>query len=183
MAKALEKMSNYAYEDVDDKIKTIACPRSMNDVYTLGIELQYYIGDVYVQMAEISRGEVRAQYKKMAVNQLEIKQKIQEINNARLNQLLSCFYNNGGKIIEAPVSAEQAKELQPFFNRIVNTFFNRLESLLVLAAEGSIAPDRLDRMINFDTIELYSNVGKLFKVQEFAEGFEVLIKLRENAVK
>lgn len=183
MAKVLEDVSNYTYTNVEDGSKTISCPRYMNDVYTLGIDLQYYIGDIYLQMAEISRGEVRSQYKKMAVSELEIKEKIQEINNARLNELLSHFYNNGGMIIEAPLTAEQAKKIQPFFNRIIDTYFKRLESLLILAAEGSITPDRLDRMVNFDTVEMYSNVCKLFQVDEIVQGFKVLIKIRENVRK
>jgi hypothetical protein len=76
MAKVLEEMSNYIYTEVDNGSQTISCPRYMNDVYTLGIDLQYYIGDIYLQMAEISRGDIRSQYKKMAVSELEIKEKI-----------------------------------------------------------------------------------------------------------
>ena len=155
----------------------------MNDVYTLGIDLQYYIGDIYLQMAEISRGDIRSQYKKMAVSELEIKEKIEKINNARLNELLTQFYNNGGQIIEAPLTSDQAKELQPFFNRLLDTYFKRLESLLVLAAEGSITPERLDRMINFDTLEMYGNVSKLFKVDEIVQGFNNLISIRESVRK
>jgi hypothetical protein len=132
MAKVLEEMSNYIYTEVDNGSQTISCPRYMNDVYTLGIDLQYYIGDIYLQMAEISRGDIRSQYKKMAVSELEIKEKIEKINNARLNELLTQFYNNGGQIIEAPLTSDQAKELQPFFNRLLDTYFKRLESLLVL---------------------------------------------------
>jgi hypothetical protein len=145
--------------------------------------LQYYIGDIYLQMAEISRGDIRSQYKKMAVSELEIKEKIEKINNARLNELLTQFYNNGGQIIEAPLTSDQAKELQPFFNRLLDTYFKRLESLLVLAAEGSITPERLDRMINFDTLEMYGNVSKLFKVDEIVQGFNNLISIRESVRK
>ena len=183
MAKVLEKVSDYNYASVDDGSKIISCPRYMNDVYTLGIDLQYYIGVIYLQMGEMSLGQAKSQYKKMAVCELDIKEKIQEINNERLNELLSHFYNNGGQILEAPLTTEQAKEIQPFFNRILDTYFKRLESLLVLAAEGSITPDRLDRMINFDTVELYGNIGKLFKVDEIVKGFKVLIKIRENVRK
>jgi hypothetical protein len=183
MAKVLEEMSNYIYTEVDNGSQTISCPRYMNDVYTLGIDLQYYIGDIYLQMAEISRGDIRSQYKKMAVSELEIKEKIEKINNARLNELLTQFYNNGGQIIEAPLTSDQAKELQPFFNRLLDTYFKRLESLLVLAAEGSITPERLDRMINFDTLEMYGSVSKLFKVDEIVQGFNNLISIRESVRK
>jgi hypothetical protein len=65
----------------------------------------------------------------------------------------------------------------------LDTYFKRLESLLVLAAEGSITPERLDRMINFDTLEMYGNVSKLFKVDEIVQGFNNLISIRESVRK
>lgn len=183
MAKVLEKMSNYTYENSDHGYQIISCPRYKKDVYALGINLQYYIGDMYLQLAEISQGEVKSQFKRMAVTELEIKQQIQQINNANLNELLSYFYNNGGKIIEAPVASEQTKEIHPFFNRILNTFIKRIESWLVLAAEGTVTPDRLDSMVSYDIIEMYGNMCKLFKVDEIVRGFEVLIKIREDVRK
>ena len=183
MAKVMQRMSNYSYENVNDVSKTITCPRYSNDVYALGVNLQYYIGDMYLQLAEISQGEVKSQFKRMAVNELEIKQQIQQKNNAYLNELLSYFYNNGGKIIEAPLASEQAKEIHPFFNRIINTFIKRLESWVVLAAEGTVTPDQLDSMISYDIIEMYGNMCKLFKVDEIDKAFEALIRVREKVRK
>ena len=42
--------------------------------------------------------------------------------------------------MEAPLASEAAKEVQPFFYRMLDTFLKRLESALVLAAECSISP-------------------------------------------
>ncbi len=181
MAKVLEKMSNYSCESVANVTQPVPCPRSMNDVYSTGINLQYYIGDIYLQLAEVSQGELKKQYKKMAVAELETKQKIGEVNNARLNELLYHFYNSGGAIIEPPLSSKQSKAIQPFYNRIMDTFTKQVESSLVLAANGSINPDKLKSMINYDIIEMYTNMSKLFKVDEIVKAFSILITIRQNA--
>jgi hypothetical protein len=38
-------------------------------------------------------------------------------------------------------------------------------------------------MINFDTLEMYGNVSKLFKVDEIVQGFNNLISIRESVRK
>jgi hypothetical protein len=70
--------------------------------------------------------------------------------------------------------------LQPFFNRMMDTFLKRLESALVLAAEGSISPEQLGSMIDNDITEMYRNLGKLFQVEPIVRGFEAMIRIREN---
>lgn len=82
--------------------------------------------------------------------------------------------------MEAPLASEAAKELQPFFNRMMDTFLKRLESALVLAAEGSISPEQLGSMIDNDITEMYRNLGKLFQVEPIVRGFEAMIRIREN---
>ncbi|KUG03996.1 hypothetical protein ASZ90_018585 [hydrocarbon metagenome] len=182
MAKLLEKMSNYTYKVVDNETKTIPCPRNMNDVYSIGTNLQYYIGDIYLHLAELSQRDLKPQYKKMAIVELEIKQQIQEVNNARLNELLGYFYNNGGAVIEPPLTYMQSKEIQPFFTRIIDTFTSRVEDSFVLAADGSISPGRLESMINYDIIEMYTNLSKLFPVDEISKAFRQLIVIRKRNV-
>jgi hypothetical protein len=180
MAKALEKMSNYVLEYSDHDFQIRSCPRYLKEVYDLGADLQYYIGDMYLQLAELSQVKIKATYQKMAVHQLEMRQRIERLNEAHLNEILTHFYNNGGKVVEAPLASEASKELQPFFNRMMDTFLKRLESALVLAAEGSISPEQLGSMIDNDITEMYRNLGKLFQVEPIVRGFEAMIRIREN---
>jgi len=173
-------MSNYVLEYSDHDFQIRSCPRYLKEVYDLGADLQYYIGDMYLQLAELSQVKIKATYQKMAVHQLEMRQRIERLNEAHLNEILTHFYNNGGKVVEAPLASEAAKELQPFFNRMMDTFLKRLESALVLAAEGSISPEQLGSMIDNDITEMYRNLGKLFQVEPIVRGFEAMIRIREN---
>ncbi len=180
MAKLLQEVSNYNKNDGDKAENTIPCPRYMNDVYSIGINLQYYIGDIYLRLAEVSHKELKSLYKKMAVVELDIKEQIQEVNNARLNELLSYFYNNGGTVIDPPLSSAESKSIQPFFNRIMDTFTEQVESSLVLAANKSISADKVKSMINHDIIEMYTSMSKLFPVDEITIAFWQLIAIRNR---
>ena len=180
MSKVLEKTADYSNQAVCKMVKPISCPRYMNDVYSIGTDLQYYIGDIYLWLSEVSRGDLKNHYRQIALDQLEIKKRIEEINNARLNELLVHFYNSGGTVIDPPLSYQQSEEMQPFFYRILNTFTKKLESSLVSAANGSINPDELESLVNSDIIEMYSNMSKLIAVDELAKAFWDLIAIRER---
>ena len=82
--------------------------------------------------------------------------------------------------MEASLGSEQAKEIQPFFNRIMATFIKRLERATLLAVADGITPEQLNNMIDDDITEMCGNMCKLFKVDEIVRGFEVLTEIREN---
>ncbi|KUG04379.1 hypothetical protein ASZ90_018220 [hydrocarbon metagenome] len=177
MAKVLEKMPIYSNKAVENA-STPIFPRYINDVYSIGTSLQCYIGDIYLHLAEVSQGDVRAQYKKMAIAELKIKEQTQHIANARLNEMLGYFYNNGGTIVEPIMTQTQAKAIQPFFNRMLDIFNKRVELGTVLAANGTISPSKIASMINYDITEMYSNMKKLFQVSEMEHAFNELIAIR-----
>lgn len=163
---------------VDELINFGSCPCSVDEVYSLGISLQYYIGDIYLDL-EATQGPQKFLYKKLALNQLDIKEEIAKLANANLNQLLCYFYNNGGPIIEAPVSEEMAKEIQPFFNRIAVNFMNQLDVIVSMASKGNMDPSELESAINNNIIAMYTTMRKLFQVDEIENAFNELISIRK----
>ncbi len=177
MAKVLEKMTNYSNKFTDYEI---TCPRYIHDVYSIGTNLQYYIGDIYLQLAEVSQEDLKNQFTKMAFEEFEIKNKIQKIDNAHLNELIGHFYNSGGSIIEPALSYQRFKARYPFFNRILNIFTKQVESSMMLAANGSISAGDLKSMVNYGIIQMYTNLSKLLQVSEIAKAFEEMIAIREG---
>ncbi len=176
MAKVLEKMTVYT-DEADNSFKPIACPRYINDVYSIGTNLHYYIGDIYLQLAEGKQGDIKQQYKTMAIVELEIKDEIQKIGNASLNEILGYFYNNGGTVVESALSYQESKAIQPFFNRILDIFTKKVDLLTVLAANGRITPGRMESIINYDLVELYSKMSKLFPVDKMVRAFDQLVTI------
>lgn len=176
MAKVLEKMWIYT-DEADNSLKPISCPRYINDVYSIGTNLHYYIGDIYLQLAEGKQGNIKQQYKTMAIVQLEIKDEIQKVENVCLNEMLGYFYNNGGTIVESALSYQDSQAIQPFFNRILDIFTKKVDLLTVLAANGRITPGRMESIINYDLVELYSKMSKLFPVDKMVRAFDQLVTI------
>ncbi len=178
MAKALERKADYCNHAAKTSVEFIPCPCQVSEVYLLGTMLQHYVGDIYLQLAEFEKGDLKKKYQKMAVEQLEINEGIQKAANARLNEMLWTFYNNGGQVVDPPVSEEQAQEMQPFFTRLMNNFFEKIEDLIPLAAEGSISTDKMDNIISYNLIALYICLNKLFQADEMASVFKELIIIK-----
>jgi len=153
------------------------CPRSADEVYSFGVSLQYYIGDIYLELEALTQGEQRLYYKNLALSQLNVKQEIEKLANENLNRLLWYFYNNGGPIIEAPVTDNMAKEIQPFFNRIAVNFMNQLDVLVRLASKGNMSPSEMESTINEGIIDMYTTMGMLFNTDEIQDSFNELIEI------
>jgi len=153
------------------------CPRSADEVYSLGVSLQYYIGDIYLELEALTQGEQRLQYQNLALSQLTVKQEIEKLANENLNRLLWYFYNHGGPVIEAPVTEKMAKEIQPFFNRIAVNFLNQLDVLVRLASKGNMSPSELESTINDGIIDMYATMSMLFNTDEIKDAFSELIEI------
>ncbi len=160
---------------------TVPCPRYMHDVYSLGFNLQYYIGDIHLQLANLNHGDIRQEFKLLSVKQLEVKEKIEDMSRDRLNEMLAIFYNNGGQIIDPTVSEREAKEIQPFFNRLLDSFFQRLEYSIILANNG-LSADKLESLINAGIMEMYTNMSKLYRDEEIINAFNQLINLKMTEI-
>ena len=88
------------------------CPRSADEAYSMGVKMQGFIGGIMAEnISEAGSREEREAVKR----QLAIKNRIRQLADFNLNQLLDYFYNNGGPVIEPPVSEHTAKDIQPFF--------------------------------------------------------------------
>lgn len=151
-------------------------PRSVDEVYSLGTKFQYYLGDVYLAL-NAQQGSTKNFYKEQAMKQLDIKKEIRSLANDNLNQLLGYFYDNGGPIIEPPVSEAMAKEMQPFFNRIAANTLNQIS--LAIDDANVIKAENLVKMINIAIVDMYTAMSKLFKTnKEVSEAFNNLAVLR-----
>jgi hypothetical protein len=149
--------------------------RSVDEVYSLGLSLQNYLGDTYLALETMNKA-----YKNLALGELNANEEIRKLANVNLNQLLTYFYNNGGTIIEAPVSEQTAKEIRPFFNRIVVNFLEQLDFAVSAAAKGNISAEELKEVINNNVIELYTTMTTLFPVKEIQTTFTKLINIRKT---
>lgn len=155
----------------------VVCPRSAEDVYALGISLQKYISSLYVELAEMNKGR-KNPYTNMVLKQLVIKRKLEEISRENLNGLLTYFYNNGGPIIEPPVSEQLAAEIQPSVNSIVSRFLTQANLLINQAVEGDLLAGDLDAAIDNQVIGMYTAMGRLFQHDNMQKAFEQLIEVR-----
>lgn len=160
-------------------LNPLAFPCSVEDVYSLGISLQYFMGDIYLNLAASSKGQ-KTIFKNMAMAQLDVKNELQKQVNADLNEKLAYFYNNGGGIIEPPVSEHQAKELNGFFNRIVANYLNQIDVIVTLTAEGSITPSELETEMNNIIIHMYTSLAKLYKADEIKCAFEAMARCKAH---
>ncbi|MDD3364832.1 MAG: hypothetical protein PHZ03_07625 [Syntrophomonas sp.] len=173
------RAQNYRSKTSDELVNLELCPRSVDDVYSLGVRLQYYIGAIYLELDAMNQGSKQIPYTSLALRQLEGKEEIEKLVNDNLNRLLWYFYNNGGPIIEAPVSEQVAKELQPFFNRIMANFLNQLDVMVNMTFNGDISAIDLDDSINNNIIAMYTVIAKLFKLDEIKNAFNDLISIRK----
>lgn len=152
-----------------------SCPRSVDEVYSLGIKLQYYVGGLYLEMIDSWQGNTKKFYQEQTMRQLAVKNDIQSLANENLNQLLAYFYDNGGPIIEPPVSEQAAREIQPFFNRIASS---AMDQITRIKEEGNDAG--IVKKIDDTVADMYSAMARLFNtVQEVSEAFSNLAELNK----
>lgn len=161
----------------DDLLCLEKFPRSVDEVYSLGISLQNYLEDTYLALDAMNKA-----YNNLALGEQNANEEIRRLANVNLNQLLTYFYNNGGLIIEAqePVSEQTAKEIRPFFNRIVINFLDQLDIVVSVAAKGNISAEELKELINNNVIKLYTTMTILFPVKEIQTAFTKLINIRKT---
>ncbi|MGI5921311.1 MAG: hypothetical protein ACOX6I_06210 [Syntrophomonadaceae bacterium] len=169
----LEKLPNYAAAN------SIACPRSADEVYSLGVNLQNYLGDIYLDLSGTSHGSQKVFYSKLAVEQLIGKEEIEKLANYNLNRLLSYFYSNGGPVIEPPLAEEKAREITPFFDRIVTNALYQLDLLVNDAIKEKMEAAELEKAINKNIIELYTSLSNLIPEKEIQDAFNELITVRK----
>lgn len=163
---------------VEDFAKGISCPRCECDVYSIGISLEYFVGSVFMAMADADKLAPKADYTHLAMRQLDRKEKIVAINNDKLNQMLQYFYDNGGPIIEPPVDEQKASKIMPRFNSLINAFFDRMDVLVHESFTGKINVSEMDNEINTFVLEMYTTMKALYREYELRNAFDELIRIR-----
>lgn len=163
----------------DELVNPMECPRCVDEVYSLGISMQHYIGSIYLQLITMNKGP-KSLYTHLTLKQLGIKEEIQELANHNLDRLLMYFYNNGGPIIEPLVSEESAREIQPRFDGIVADFIKQVDSAIGKIIRSNVNPGRLDYEINDYAVGMYSAMEKMYKVDEMKKAFKELSDMRKR---
>lgn len=156
------------------------CPCSVDQVYSLGINIQYYVGDIYLELGRRNQEPDKNQYKSLAMKQLDGKNAIEKLANINLTRLLSYFYNNGGPIIEPPLSEEMARDIQPFFTRISSNFMEQLDVIVDMVSKTSLSAHELEHMISGNVIDMYTTMSMLFPIDEIKDAFNDLIGVQEK---
>ncbi len=157
-------------------IKIEQCPRNVSHVYALGVRLQNYIVDRYLELAATQQC-MGASCEALAGQRLESKKQIESMANHHLNQLLTYFYDNGGPVIEDPVSEQEARLILPFFSRIMTNFEKHLHSILIKAVAQKISSDQLQASINGMLVSTYSAISDLYQNQDMQSAFMDLSEL------
>jgi hypothetical protein len=151
------------------------CPRSADEAYSMGVKMQGFIGGIMAEnISEAGSREEREAVKR----QLAIKNRIRQLADFNLNQLLDYFYNNGGPVIEPPVSEYTAKEIQPFFNRIA---MNALIQMMEAAEQYQGNLQETVTNITDSVVSMYEAMGKLYpETNEVKTAFAEMRELHKN---
>jgi hypothetical protein len=161
-------------------VKQVVCPQSVDEVYLLGDKMQDYLGAAYNELAVLSAGPKKKIYSYLAKKQLGAKKEIETLANNNLNKLLQYFYENGGPIIEPPVSEELAREIKPFFKKIMESFLNQVDSLINKAARDEISSSDLEIEVNYQFINMYTAISRLYQAEEIQNTFNELISIKKD---
>lgn len=173
-------ISDAHFKVADDFLTLVNCPRSENDVYSFAIKLEYYIGSLFMALAEIKEGNAKADCTNLAFKQLDRKEKIAKINNDKLNELLQFFYDNDGPIIEPLVDEKRSREITPLFRSILDKFLNQMDIIVKMISTGNIAANQMELKINSYLIEMYTAMIALYQEEEMRRAFGEMIQVRND---
>jgi hypothetical protein len=157
-----------------EQLEAISCPRSKEEVYSTGIKLLYLVGDIYLKYTNTSKGFPKNTLKALALKQLDRKTEIQKLAEKEFNEKLNYFYNNGGPIIEPPVSENQAKEINGFFNRIAVNYLNQIDVTIRKASQDHF---ELEIEINKIMVRMLTDLANLYHDNDIRKAFKEMIPL------
>jgi len=155
---------------------SFTCPHTTEDVYSMGIKLLYLIGDMYLDYANGSDKAIKNILKELALKQLNKKTEIQKLADMDLNNKLTYFYENGGPIIEPPVSEKRAKEINGFFNRIADNYLKNIEEQISKVNVDNNAKE-LEGNVNQIIVRMLTDLANLYFENEIRMAFKELINL------
>ncbi len=150
-------------------------PCSVEEVFALAISLQYYIGNLYLEMADICHEPQKTEYLNIAMQQLENKKAIEKSCNDYLNELMDYFYKTGGPIMDDRLNELQSKELQAFFQRILTNLLTHFDILVDMSLNGSLSLEQMRTEVNYYTLHSYSSWSKLYRNVKIQRAFNELM--------
>jgi len=156
---------------------TIPCPRCAEEVYSLAIELNDYLGQTYMDLAGRIREPQRTMLKKLATRCFEKKSEFTNLINDDLNRELAYFYEHGGPVIEYPVTELDIKDIQPFFNKSTSNFFSQLDAMVYITGKGEMSVAELESETYNYIIGLFTILGRLYQSAEVREAFGELVRI------
>jgi hypothetical protein len=164
---------NYFTKAAYELASSLPCPESANDVYNLGVSLQYCIRAKYLELA----GQCYDQdyLIEQATRQLAIKKDIEAQANLGLNILLAQFYDQGGPLMAPSVSQKMSREYYPFFKRIMGRLLESLDELTYEVMDGNLRVEELPDRVELELIQTYNAMKKLFPVREIEKAYTDLI--------
>ncbi len=166
---------NYYTKAAYEQASSLPCPRSVNDVYNLGVSLQYCVRAKYLEMADLMNE--KAYLTAQAAHQLKNKSKIEKLAAYNLNVQLSKFYAEGGPIMEGPVTNETAAQIQPFFGRNMSRFLQTLDELSSQMLTKRMSEQEMAAAIDQQMIETLEAMKKMFQDEEMELAFAELIEM------
>ncbi len=179
-AKKINYQINYHTKAAYELASSQPCPRSANDVYSLGVGLQYCIRAKCIEIGNYSRTLDKQLLDELAAKQLTIKSEIEKMAKYNLNELLVKFYNSGGPIMADPVSKQMAKDNQRFFSLILSNFLQSLDDAALETLRGKLSVEEMERDVENKIAELYASLARMFPVKEIEIAFADLVKIRQS---
>ncbi|MGE5370643.1 MAG: hypothetical protein ACM3QZ_01530 [Solirubrobacterales bacterium] len=173
------EVMNYRVQFSQGLARPIVCPRCENDVFALAAHLQYYIGAKYLELADYHKRSAKRVYMAMAIRQLDRKDQIAALANARLNRQLRVFYNNGGPVIDLPVAEATAALIQPAFEQIIASFTSLLDEIASPAGSELKKPSDVEKRVNSLMIDMFTAIGAMYRDEEVHNAFADLVKMRK----
>lgn len=171
---------NYHTKAAYELASSQPCPRSVNDVYALGVNLQYCIRAKYNELNELLPGRGNMLLTQQAARQLTIKTEIEKQAKYKLNIILGEFYEHGGPIMEDPVSKQMAKDIQPFFNRHISNFLIRLDELTRQAEHGKMKAEEMTTAVEKQLKDTYAAMAEMFRNADMESAFTDLLEIRQS---
>lgn len=165
----------------EEIVNPMSCPRCVEDVYSLGIELQNYVGNTYLDLARQSREPQKSILNKMAARKFDSKDKISSLINADLNQALAYFYENGGPVMDPPVTDLDVKDIYPFFHKTISNFFSQLDAMVYVMGKGEMSTSELEHETYNYIIGLFTILGRLYQATAIREAFDELSRIEMSS--
>lgn len=158
----------------------ISCPRCEIDVYFLGISIEDYLVNTFMELAMHNKKPHNI-FEALAENHMARRDKMRELAHNSINCSLFYFYAQGGPVIEPPVSEQYIMEVTPSFNKKIAKFFGYLNDTYYIISKANNTA-RVERELTHYIIELFAKLSCLYQDAEINEAFADLIGIETAAL-